>query len=129
MNEVFPDKYKEPLQGLLYLGRITSNETVAGHEFEIKTLTTGEIMRVGELIKKYRGTVSENIAHKLYTVAAAVMTVDGQPITKDYKEDYDFIRENAEVVKKWYPAVVNTLYNKYTDLETTAVEVTNALKK
>ena len=76
-----------------------------------------------------RETLTEIEARKLYTVAAAVESVDGMPLSIAYKKGYDVIPDKAEEVKQWYPAVVGYLHKQYIDMEMTAIEVANAIKK
>lgn len=127
--DVFPEGYMEPLRGLMFLGAIEREVEYGRHTFVIRTLREGEILRIGQLIKDYRGTVTEIEARKMYTVAAAVKSVDGIPLASPYRADADVISEKAEEVRGWYPAVVSKLYNEYVDMEVAAVEVSNALKK
>lgn len=127
--DVFPEEYMEPLRGLMFLGAIEREVEYGRHTFVIRTLREGEILRIGQLIKDYRGAVTEIEARKMYTVAAAVKSVDGIPLASPYRPDADVISEKAEEVRKWYPAVVSRLYSEYVDMEVAAVEVSNALKK
>lgn len=128
-SDVFPEEYLEPLRGLMFLGSIEREVEYGRHVFVIRTLREGEILRIGQLIKDYRGTVTEIEARKMYTVAAAVKSVDGVPLASPYRPDADVISEKAEEVRRWYPAVVSRLYSEYVDMEVAAVEVSNALKK
>lgn len=51
------------------------------------------------------------------------------PLSLPYKKGYDVIPDKAEEVKQWYPSVIGYLYKQYVDLEMTAIEVANAIKK
>ncbi len=126
---LFPPEHVEPLKGLLYLGFLSDEIEYAGHMFHIRTLTEGEILRIGQLMKAYRGTVTEVEARKMYTVAACILDVDGEQVYRAYEEGHDQIYEKAKVVKHWYPATVNAVYNAYIELESTAIAVSDSLKK
>ena len=128
-QSVFPVEYVEPLRGLLFLGAVEEEFEFAGHKFLMRTLKEGEVLRIGQLIKAYKDTTVELEAQRMFTVAAAIVSVDGEPLVQDYKEDYDLIYEKANVVKTWYPSVVVYLYAQYIDMERGASEVANALKK
>ena len=75
IGEVFPEEYKQPFLGLLYVGAMTKTVEYAGHKIALKTLTQGEELRVGQLTREYVGCRNEISALKLYTVAAAVQSV------------------------------------------------------
>lgn len=128
-DALFPEGYLEPLRGLMFLGYMEDEVEYAGHTFLIRTLTEGEILRIGQLMKAYRGSVTEAESRKMYTVAACMMNVDGEPVYRPYNEEYDLIYEKAQVIKRWFPAVVNAVYNAYLELEGTAIAVSDALKK
>ena len=127
--DIFPEEYVEPLRGLLFLGKLENEVFYGGHSFLIKTLTEGELLRIGQLCKPYVGTMVEIESRRMYLVAAAIEAVDGQPIIKQYKEGEDTTYEKAQEVRKWYPAVISYLYEEYIALEQTAIQVSNALKK
>jgi hypothetical protein len=93
------------------------------------TLTEGEILRIGQLIKGYRETLTEAEAQRLFTLSAAITAVDGEPVYQAISDKYDDIYERASVLKGWYPGVVRALYGEYMSMERVAVEVTNSLKK
>ena len=46
IGEVFPEEYKQPFLGLLYVGAMTKTVEYAGHKIALKTLTQGEELRV-----------------------------------------------------------------------------------
>lgn len=129
IGEVFPEEYKQPFTGLLYVGAMTKVVEYAGHKIELKTLTQGEELRVGQLTREYVGCRSEINAMKLYTVAAAVQTVDGMPMTGGLQPDSDPITTKAEQIKNWYATVVEHLYDEYATMSRSCREVAKALKK
>jgi hypothetical protein len=126
---VFPEEHVQALRGLLFLGQLEKDVEYAGHTFTMHTLTEGDILRVGQLTGKYRGTLVEVESQRVFLVAAAVDYVDGLPLSQPISEDYDAIYEKSRVVKQWFPAVVHGLYDEYSTLEKTAIDVSNALKK
>jgi len=95
-------------------------------------MSEGDILRVGQLTKDYRGSLSEYESQRVYTVAASIVNVDGKPLLEPLSDDdkkYDMLYEKAQVVKKWYPAVVHFLHDRYLELEQSAIDATMALKK
>ena len=128
-EDVFPDEYKQPFSGLLYVGKLQRTIEIAGHKILIKTLTQGEELRVGQLAKEYVGTRSELAAMQMYFVAAAIEAVDGMPLVKALSPDVDLIYEKAQVIKDWYASVVRDIYDEYTKMVKTAGKIASSLKK
>lgn len=128
-SSIFPPQSMAALHGLLFLGALEETFEYGGHSFHIRTLTEGETMRVGQLIRDYRGTASEPEALRCFTVAACTVDVDGYAVAEPYKDGYDQVFEAAKVVRRWYPSVVRAVYGRYCRLEGTASEVADSLKK
>lgn len=129
----FPEEHYQPLRGLLFTGELVKNFTYAGHDFLIKTLTEGQVLRIGQLMATYKGTFSADEARRCFTVAACVKSVDGYPLVTDLKPridpDDDGLLEKIGVVKRWYPPVVSYVYSMYLELESTEFAVMSSLKK
>lgn len=128
-NNIFPDAYIEPLRGLMFLGALEREVEYGNHTFLIRTLREGELIRIGQLMKDLRGTLTEVEARKAYVVAGSIVKVDGMDLCMGIKDGYDEIYEKFMEVKKWYPSVIKFLYEKYIELEITAMEVADSLKK
>lgn len=126
---VFPEEHVQALRGLIYLGRLEKEYEYAGHSFLMSTLTEGDILRVGQLTGKYKGTLVEIESHRAFVVAASVQSVDGISLSQPISDDWDVIGDKVRQVKEWYPAVIRYLYERYVELEATAIDVSNALKK
>jgi len=127
---LFPPESLQPLKGLLYLGRLSKNVTVAGHDFHVSTLTTGQQMRVGEIIKRYTDTVAIDVAYKAATVAAAVDIVDGEQIYQPYDmTDNSEFDKKFLIVTQWYPFIIDELFQVVLDLDSTVKEHVKRLKK
>lgn len=129
IGEVFPEEYKQPFLGLLYVGAMKKTVEYAGHKIVLKTLTQGDELRVGQLTREYVGTRSELNAVKLYMVAAAIESVDGNSMLSALCEDVDPITTKADHLKKWYACVVEFLYEEYSSMVKSCREVASALKK
>ena len=125
---VFPKACVEPLRGLLFLGRLETTVEHAGHQFVLRTLNEGDIVRVGMRCKNAKGTNVELEAQRLYVVASALVSVDGMPVYNKLGQDDDELAGKVEVVKKWYPSIIRRLYADYMELESTASAVVDGLK-
>lgn len=129
----FDPKHRQDFQGLLYLGALTKTVDLYGHEFEIRTLNTDEILQVGLFIKDFNDTIATGKAYATAVVAASVVNVDGRPLPKPYSDDTEVgdtpLRHRFRVVNQWYPHVIDVLYSEYLALEGRAAEVFEALGK
>lgn len=127
-TKAFDPRHREALTGLLYLGRLEDTFEWGGHTFHIRTLTAGEQIRAGIMIKPALGTRVEMKAYQSATVAAGLITVDGEPIvvplgTDDvlHKQQYDYI------LAKWHALTIDAIYTRIYELEIEARKVADAL--
>lgn len=127
----FDPKHRQDFQGLVYLGALTKTVELYGHDFEIRTLNTDEILQVGLFIKDYNDSIATGKAYATAVVAASVVTVDGAPLPKPYQDEPGDtpLRHKFRVVNQWYPHVIDVLYSEYLALEARAQEVFDALGK
>lgn len=128
LETAFPDEHRMPLRGLLFLGKLEREESVAGHTFLMHTLTEGEIIEIGILAKSYAGTRTENEAQMIFTLASCITHVDGVELCEPISPASNVVYDRAQVIKQWYPGVCAQLYKKYLDMEKSAVEITRSLK-
>lgn len=128
----FDPRWKEPFTGLLYIGSLTSTETVFGHDFVISTPTQTERMQIGQVIAPYMETVSGNIAYATAFVAACLVSVDGrklpEPVLNNPKETalHDRFKWVAENLRK---PVVDELYGRCLELDMQVDRVLEAMGK
>lgn len=66
----------EDFLGLLYLGRLEDECTVAGHRFLLRTPTQDDRLEMGLLHKPYLNSISTETAWRLITVSAFVRRID-----------------------------------------------------
>ena len=123
----FPAEHMESLTGLLFVGRLTDTIRVFGHAVDIKTLTIGEMVRAGELVRPYMGTQSEQLAYKVSIVAACVERVDGEPLYTPISTKDDEMLGKFNVVRDWYPVVVDKVFGHYVQLEAVVKSVADSL--
>lgn len=126
----YDPRYREPFEGLLYLGRLEETFRKWGHTFVIRTLTTEELVKVGMAVKPYEDTRASNAAYQAAVVAASVVTVDRQPlpsgITVDDADDLLAVRF-PYVLKRWMPPVREMVYSRCFALELTARKALDAM--
>lgn len=116
----FDPRVRNEFDGLLYLGRLTDAFTYMGHDFVIRTLSTGEILDVALLHKPYLGTMGDIKAYKAALVAACVESVDGRPMPlpiTNQPMDTALANRFAYVQKTWFPPLIDVIYERFLALE------------
>ena len=126
----FDARYQEEFEGLLYIGALTKTFTWLGHEFHIRTLTTGELAEVALAAKPYDDSEASMKAYQTGVVAASIVTVDGKPlpapITTD-PGDTPFLNRFRYVHNRWFPPVIDAVYEQCFGLEIKVREVIEAM--
>ncbi len=117
----FDERYKEDFEGLAFLGALEARFSYLGHRFVIRTLTTHELLAVGQVIKDYAGSMGEQRAYATAMVAMSIVTVDGiglpTPIAESDRE-LTWAHERFDYVKaRWYPFVLDHVYDRILMLE------------
>lgn len=128
--EVFDERYREPFEGLVYLGALSKTFTWAGHKFRIRTLTTQEVLIVATITARYEGTMAQQRAYAAAVAALCTESVDEEPLPFPYKEsvgtEWADQRFNY-VTSKWFVYTIDAVYSEYLVLEGKAREVLNAM--
>lgn len=129
----FDPRYKEPLEGLMFLGSSAVTFGFLGHEFVIRTLTQDEHLIAPLLIKKWAGTIGEPKAYVTAMVALCIVSVDGEglPIPfEESKDEYAWAHMAFNHVKsRWFPYTIDHVYNQYQRLEAEVTRVLEAMGK
>jgi len=123
--ELFSPDIRRPVEGLLYLGKLSRTIDFCGHKFTIKTLLPHEKLAISLVVQPYRNTLGEADAFRNAHVGMAVTAIDGDtnfcaPIGPDLD---DFARARlVYVTQKWYDPVIDFLWNEYLLLESEAAK-------
>lgn len=127
----FDPKHALDFEGLLYLGKLEHSFEYAGHKFRIKTLDTAEIIEVGLLHAGHRQSMAETKVWQAATLAASLITVDGKalaaPLTMDPSDTG--LRSRFDQVARWFPPILDAVYEEYLLLEARAIKVLEAMGK
>lgn len=117
-HEEFDERISEELEGLLFLGRLTSDCEIFGHSFTLRTLTRGERLAVSLFAQDYENTLGLADALQTAYLALAIELVDGRPLSIALAaESLDArLRRNYDIVKNWYDPVLEALYAEYSKL-------------
>ena len=79
--EVFPEEWKQPFEGLLYLGYLHKEiKKIPFHTFVVRTLTVNEKLEITLVTKDYQDTVGYGRAYRAAVVAAGLESVDGREL-------------------------------------------------
>jgi len=114
----FPPEVKQDVDGLMWLGYLTDSFDLYGHSFVIRTLTRGERLAITQITKEYEETLGMADAYQTAIVAASLMSIDGKPLVDLHKGSNPLhrIKENFELVQKWYDPVIESLYERISQL-------------
>lgn len=131
---VFDERYREDFEGLMFIGALTSRFSFLGHEFVIRTLTVDELLAAGKLTKEFEDTIGAARAYATAMVALTIVSVDGtgmpSPIGEEPGNDYKWAYERFDYAKaRWYPWVVDYIYDKYLLLEERTRQVLEEMTK
>jgi len=128
----FDERYRNEFEGLTFVGALTDSFTWVGHSFHIRTLTTGEMAEAALLAKPYIGTEAQLKALQAAMVAGCVISVDGQPVSIPLTSepgDTEMAAKFRYVMAKWFPPVLDVIYQRYIGLEMQVREVLDAMGK
>jgi hypothetical protein len=113
----FDPKILDDVEGLVYLGYLTSDVDIFGHQFTIKTLTRGERLACALLVKDYDESFGIGDALETVYVAACILMLDGRPLSAslspEERDPTQRIRTNFNRVQKWYDPVIEAVYAEY----------------
>lgn len=126
----FDPRCREPFEGLLYLGTLTRAFRWGGHDFKIRSLSTDDILKVGLATAPYDGTAAQVKAYQAACIAGAIVSVDGQPLPLPVDITTDPFDERFRyVVKKWWPPVIDVVYQEILNLEFEVDRVLKAMER
>jgi hypothetical protein len=118
---VFDERYKQDFEGLMFLGALSSRFSYIGHTFLIKTLTINDLLAASKLTQEYEGTIGAPRAYATAIVALSTVAVDGIGLPSPIGEGADqhqWAHERFDyVAARWYPWVVDYVYDRYLLLE------------
>ena len=122
----FDPRYRDEFDGLLFIGALTSTFRWFHHDFEIRTLRTDELLRVALAIKPYEGSMGDAKAYQAAITAACLVSIDGQPLPlpMDSTDPDTVFRYRFDwVLRKYFPPMLDIVYEEYLSLETKVARV------
>jgi hypothetical protein len=128
----FDPRHQQTFLGLLHVGYLKKTFTWFGHVFEIKTLSSEEVLEIALAVRDWKDTISEGRAYATATAAACCVSVDGQPLPLPISNevtDTPFTNRFNYVKNSWHPVTVDAVFNQYILLENQVAEVIEAMGK
>lgn len=127
---------RQDLERLLTVGRRYKTINVADHEVRIRTLKTGDEMRIGLYTKPYLESHAFARAHQIAVIASGLVSIKKNGIDQDLwtslKEVTDpdeIFAKNVDALKEFHPPVVVKIYDEIMTLEREFAELAVKLGK
>jgi hypothetical protein len=128
----FDPRYREPFEGLLFVGHLTETVSYMGHKFRLVTPSSSERLQMAILTKPYNDTIGFDFAYSCALVAAYLIEIDGQPlpqpITNDVK-DTALDHRWEWVINHMKKPVVDYLFNQCFTLDGEVRSILDAMGK
>lgn len=107
----------------LFLGAKRGHLTVLGHEIHYELLNVDKELQITEAVKQWEGTRGWQRAYKTAVAAAAIITIDGEPLYHPLtpQEERQLVQKKFDKLKGYYPIFVDKVYE-----EVLRVEMDNA---
>ena len=103
----------QDIYSLLNLGELSQEFDVRGHKVVLRTLKVGEELEVSTFIQPFVGTIDEGRALATATVAASIVSLDGNPIVRELGPDENVLRKKFDFVRtKMYWPVIKLIYEE-----------------
>jgi len=126
----FPGHLVTPLTELVELGHLETVHRAFGHEYVIRTLTTGEELRAMALTRPWAEVpVAQGRAFATAIVAGALVAVDDEETARGNSPRDDGLKARFKYVQELYWPVVDSIYQAYLGLERKQAEVLAALEE
>lgn len=124
------------LERLLTVGRRYKTINVADHEVRIRTLKTGDEMRIGLYTKPYLESHAFARAHQIAVIASGLVEIKKNGVQQDLwtslKEVTDpdeIFAKNVDALKEFHPPVIVRIYDEIMTLEREFAELAVKLGK
>ena len=119
----FDERWMRDFTGLTYLGKLEEKVEIPYHNFTVRTLKTGEKIKVTEMIKHLEDSIGYARAYRSAVVAAGLVLVDGQPLLVGSKKVDAIAQRYQYITDNWHDFVIDILYEKINELEGRVIEI------
>jgi hypothetical protein len=104
---------------IVHIGYLNKVFEWSGHQFEIRTLRIDEELAVGQLVKEYKNTITEDRAVAVAIAAASIVSINEKPFMPRFDDDavLQSIRDRFNYIRKnWHWPVIEIMNAQYLDL-------------
>ena len=126
-TNAFPEKWKSPFEGLLYLGYLEDEVEIPFHKFVVRTLTSGEKIKISLITAELSDTLGYGRAYRAAVVAAGLISVDGQKLIISEKDVDTLTQRYNYVINSWHDPVIDILFEAINKLEGNVLSVLDEL--
>lgn len=125
------EDFSEDEQALLHNGYLTGSVTLGNRTIRLRTLKIGEELDAALLAARWKDTADASRALVTAYVAAAVTTVDGEPlVTVLGPNDNELEIKFQHVLDNWYwSPTISNVYAEYNNLLRRVTEAADSIKK
>jgi hypothetical protein len=112
------DKLDKFLQ-IVHIGHLNKTFDWSGHQFEIRTLTIDEELAIGQIVKSYKDTITEEKAVAVAIAAASIISINGKPFMPNFDDNsvMQSVRDRFNYIRKnWHWPVIEIINAQYLDL-------------
>ena len=117
-----PDWIREFI-GLAYIGYLEDEVRIPYHRFTVRTLKTGEKIKVTSMIKHLEDSIGYARAYRAAVVAAGLEFVDGEKLLVGSKKTDAIAQKYQYIIDNWHDFVIDLLYDKINELEGQVVNI------
>jgi len=125
--QVFPEKWKAPFEGLLYLGHLEKEVEIPFHKFVVRTLTSGEKIKISLITSELADTLGYGRSYRAAVVAAGLISVDGQKLIVSEKDVDTLTQRYNYVITSWHDPIIDILFEAINELEGQVLTVLDEL--
>lgn len=131
-NTELTEEERESFRNLMTVGRRTKTVTIFDHKVVLASLNVDDEVVIGQATKDFVGSQTFPRVWQSATVAAAIRSVDGeawgQSLFSDAEPETRFM-DKWEKVRRFYPLIVQYLYNEVIQMESEFAELARKLGK
>ena len=112
------DKLDQFIQ-IVHIGHLNKVFDWNGQKFEVRTLKIDEELGIGQLVKEYNETITEEKAVAVAIAAASLVSVNGKPFMPGFDEESSLqnIRDRFNYIRKnWHWPVIEAINTEYLQL-------------
>jgi hypothetical protein len=122
------------LEELIFLGKTTEEKTVMGKKVVFEPLNGKQNL---DILRETIGedSVTRIQSFKIKTLARAIKSINGKPITydphgpDDQPSEEKLIKQNEEIIGKWLLTTIDIFFGSYAEVELKVGEVVRELEK